>query len=263
MTGALAGAAPWLRDGDVLVVTSKVLSKCEGRLIPAPQDPEERDTLRRRLVDAEAVRTLARKGRTLITENKLGIVQAASGVDGSNIGTDELALLPVDPDGSAAALRAGLREHAQRWISTLHGLTLARLLIGYLLLRQLLAMLGLTGVAGPAQTVRPLLAPMGEAAAGKILPTLDDADRDELRAVAAATDNIGRFFGEDVFIALGAVLLIQSFYAQHGIELTPLSIALWALPIAIAAFVIQSVRVWLYQRRLQRRAANARTQAAG
>ncbi|GAB2544490.1 DUF969 domain-containing protein [Rhodanobacter koreensis] len=159
--------------------------------------------------------------------------------------------------------RAGLREHAQHWISHLHGLTLARLLIGYLLLRQLLAMLGLTGVAGPAQTVRPLLAPMGEAAAEKILPTLDDADRDELRAVAAATDNIGRFFGEDVFIALGAVLLIQGFYAQHGIELTPLSIALWALPIAIAAFVIQSVRVWLYQRRLQRRAAGAHIETAG
>jgi uncharacterized membrane protein len=159
--------------------------------------------------------------------------------------------------------RAGLREHAQRWMARLHGLTLARLLIGYLLLRQLLAMLGLTGVAGPAQTVRPLLAPMAEAAAEKILPVLDDADRDELRAVAAATDNIGRFFGEDVFIALGAVLLIQGFYAQHGIELTPLSIALWALPTAIAAFVIQSVRVWLYQRRLQRRAASAHAESAG
>jgi uncharacterized membrane protein len=161
--------------------------------------------------------------------------------------------------------RAGLREHAQRWMGRLHGLTLARLLIGYLLLRQLLATLGLTGVAGPAQTVRPLLAPMGEAAVEKILPTLDDADRDELRAIAAATDNIGRFFGEDVFIALGAVLLIQAFYSQHGIELTPLSIALWALPTAIAAFVIQSVRIWLYQRRLQRRAANAlaRTESAG
>ncbi len=151
--------------------------------------------------------------------------------------------------------RAGLREHAQRWMARLQGMTLARLLIGYLLLRQLLAMVGLTGVAGPAQTVRPLLAPMTEAAAEKILPTLDDADRDELRAVAAATDNIGRFFGEDVFIALGAVLLIQGFYAQHGIVLTPLAIALWALPTAIAAFVIQSVRVWLVQRRLQRRAA--------
>ncbi len=151
--------------------------------------------------------------------------------------------------------RAGLREHAQRWMARLQGMTLARLLIGYLLLRQLLAMLGLTGVAGAAQTVRPLLAPMTEAAAEKILPTLDDTDRDELRAIAAATDNIGRFFGEDVFIALGAVLLIQGFYAQHGIVLTPLAIALWALPTAIAAFAIQSVRVWLVQRRLQRRAA--------
>ena len=154
--------------------------------------------------------------------------------------------------------RAGLREHAQRWMARLQGMTLARLLIGYLLLRQLLAMLGLTGVAGAAQTVRPLLAPMTEAAAEKILPTLDDTDRDQLRAIAAATDNIGRFFGEDVFIALGAVLLIQGFYAQHGIALTPLAIALWALPTAIAAFVIQSVRVWLVQRRLQRRAARVR-----
>jgi uncharacterized membrane protein len=158
--------------------------------------------------------------------------------------------------------RAGLREHAQRWMSRLHGLTLARLLIGYLLIRQLLATVGLTGVAGAAQTVRPLLAPMGEAAAGKILPSLDQADREELRAIAAATDNVGRFFGEDVFIALGAVLLIQGFYSQHGIELSPLSIALWALPTAIAAFVIQSVRVWLYQRRLQRRAAALRTDEA-
>ena len=94
-----------------------------------------------------------------------------------------------------------------------------------------------------------------EAAAQKILPELDQDDREELRAVAAATDNIGRFFGEDVFIALGAVLLIQAFYTQHGIELSPLAIALWALPTAVAAFVIQSVRIWLYQRRLQRRAA--------
>lgn len=153
---------------------------------------------------------------------------------------------------------AGLREHAQRWMARLRGLTLARLLIGYLLVREGLAMLGLMGVAGHAQTVRPLLAPMSEAAAEKILPTLDDRDREELRAIAAATDNVGRFFGEDVFIALGAVLLIQGFYAQHGIELTPLSIALWALPTAIAAFAIQSVRIWLYQRRLLKRARDAR-----
>lgn len=110
LAAAVAQAAPWLRDGDVVVVTSKVVSKCEGRLVPAPNDPEARDDLRRKLIDRESVRVLARKGRTLITENRLGLVQAAAGVDGSNVGAAELALLPVDPDASAAALRAGLRE---------------------------------------------------------------------------------------------------------------------------------------------------------
>jgi coenzyme F420-0:L-glutamate ligase/coenzyme F420-1:gamma-L-glutamate ligase len=110
LAAALASAAPWLRDGDVVVVTSKVVSKCEGRIVAAPGDAEERDALRRRLVEAEAVRVLARKGRTLITENAIGLIQAAAGVDGSNVDTTELALLPVDPDGSAARLRSGLAE---------------------------------------------------------------------------------------------------------------------------------------------------------
>ncbi|MGV0741612.1 coenzyme F420-0:L-glutamate ligase [Mycolicibacterium sp. XJ870] len=110
LAGTLAAAAPWLADGDVLVVTSKVVSKCEGRIVAAPDDPDERDALRRKLIDGEAVRVLARKGRTLITENAIGLIQAAAGVDGSNVGSAELALLPVDPDGSAAALRDGLAE---------------------------------------------------------------------------------------------------------------------------------------------------------
>ena len=82
-----------------------MISKVEGRIVSAPTDPDARDALRRRLVDQEAVRVLARKGRTLITENRLGIVQAASGIDGSNVDGAELALLPEDPDASAAALR--------------------------------------------------------------------------------------------------------------------------------------------------------------
>ncbi|MGO4614869.1 coenzyme F420-0:L-glutamate ligase [Nocardia sp. 2YAB30] len=106
----LARCAPWLADGDVLVVTSKIVAKVEGRVVEAPMDPEERDSARRRLIDQEAVRVLARKGRTLITENKLGIVQAASGVDGSNVEQGELVLLPTDPDGSAKALRTALAQ---------------------------------------------------------------------------------------------------------------------------------------------------------
>ncbi|MHB1616384.1 MAG: DUF969 domain-containing protein [Metallibacterium sp.] len=159
--------------------------------------------------------------------------------------------------------RAGLREHAQRWIERMHGLTLSRLLIGYLGLRQILSMLGLTNVAGQAQTVRPLLAPMAEAAAMRESPGADAATaaqiREEARALAAATDNIGLFFGEDVFIALGAVLLIQGFYVSQGIDLQPLHIALWALPTAIAAFVIHAVRVRLVTRAMARRARAAQT----
>lgn len=105
LAAAIVAAAPWLRGGDVLVVTSKVFSKVEGRIVTSPTDPEERDAARRRLVEQEAVRVVARKGRTLITENRLGIVQAASGIDGSNVEGSELALLPEDPDGSAQRLR--------------------------------------------------------------------------------------------------------------------------------------------------------------
>ena len=77
-------------------------------------------------------------------------------------------------------------------------------------------------------------------------------DMQRIDALAAATDNVGRFFGEDVFLAFGAVLLIQGFYAQNGIVLEPMQIALWALPTAIAAFVIHAIRIVVFQRRLAR-----------
>lgn len=110
VAAAVLAAAPWIADGDVLVVTSKIFSKTEGRTVPAPTDPDERDALRRRLIDEETVRVVARRNRTLITVNRNGLVQAAAGVDGSNIATDRLALLPLDPDASAAGLRARMRE---------------------------------------------------------------------------------------------------------------------------------------------------------
>ncbi len=157
--------------------------------------------------------------------------------------------------------RAGLREHAHAWIGRMRGLTLARLLIGYLGLRQILSMLGLTNVGGHAQTVRPLLAPMSEAAADKTFGKLDDAERQRVYALDAATDNVGLFFGEDVFVAIGAVLLIQGFYAQNGIVLEPLHIALWALPTAIAAFIIHSIRIVLFQRALRRESAGVQASA--
>jgi len=154
--------------------------------------------------------------------------------------------------------RAGLRERAHAWIAGLQRMTLARLLIAYLGPRQILSSFGLTTIAGHAQTVRPLLAPMAEAAAEKIDPALGDDDRERVKALAAATDNVGLFFGEDIFIAFGGVLLIQGFFLQQRIELDPRSIAVWALPTAVAAFVIHALRIVWFQRRLQRQVTQTR-----
>ncbi|MGH8030161.1 MAG: DUF969 domain-containing protein [Arenimonas sp.] len=153
---------------------------------------------------------------------------------------------------------AGLREQARRWISGFQGVTLARLLTGYLGLRQCLGMIGLTSIGGHAQTVRPLVAPMSEAAVEKSIGVITSAQRQKVLALAAATDNVGLFFGEDVFIAFGGVLLIQGFLVENGMTFQPLQIAIWALPTAIAAFVIHSLRLWLFQRELRAQAEAAR-----
>ena len=144
--------------------------------------------------------------------------------------------------------RHGLQERARMLIAGLKGATTGRLLIGYLLIRQLTAALGLTSVAGHAQTVRPLVAPMAVAAAGS-----DDAvTNDGIKAMAAATDNIGLFFGEDIFIAIGSILLMKGFLEQQGIILEPLELSVWAIPTAIAAFLIHSFRLWRFDRKLKR-----------
>ncbi|MGW8781935.1 coenzyme F420-0:L-glutamate ligase [Streptomyces sp. NPDC055796] len=98
----IAAAGPGLRDGDVLLVTSKIVSKAEGRIVRADS--------REDAIDAETVRVVARRGALRIVENRQGLVMAAAGVDASNTEPGTVLLLPEDPDASAAAIRAGLRE---------------------------------------------------------------------------------------------------------------------------------------------------------
>jgi coenzyme F420-0:L-glutamate ligase/coenzyme F420-1:gamma-L-glutamate ligase len=105
VTAAAAATGRPLADGDVLVVTSKIVSKAEGRLIAVAGD---REAARQAAIDGESVREVARRGPTRIVETHHGFVLASAGVDASNIAKDSLALLPVDPDASAARLRAGV-----------------------------------------------------------------------------------------------------------------------------------------------------------
>lgn len=145
--------------------------------------------------------------------------------------------------------RHGLQERARLAIAKLKGATVGRFLTGYLLFRQLTAALGLISIAGAAQSVRPLVAPMAEAAAeGQGLPP----GGDRIPAMAAATDNIGLFFGEDIFIAIGSILLMKGILEGYGIVIQPLHLSMWAIPTAIAAFVVHAFRLWLLDRRLAR-----------
>jgi uncharacterized membrane protein len=148
--------------------------------------------------------------------------------------------------------RGGLQERARIVIGRIKAATVGRLLWTYLIVRQLTAMIGLTSLGGHAQMVRPLVAPMAEGAAEARYGALPDHERFLVRAHAAAVDNIGVFFGEDVFIAMSSVLLIQGFMEQNGVAAAPLDISRWAIPTAITAFVIHSARLWRLDRRLKR-----------
>lgn len=145
--------------------------------------------------------------------------------------------------------RAGLQEQARALIARTRSATTARILISYLALRQLTSALGLTQIAGHAQTVRPLIAPMAGAAAERDDPAITPERRDAVKAMAAATDNIGMFFGEDIFLAIASILLIKGFLEGAGIIVQPLQLSVWAIPTALAAFAVHGLRLWRLGRR--------------
>ena len=149
--------------------------------------------------------------------------------------------------------RYGLQQRAAAVIRRIKAATVGRLLVIYLVFRQATAALGLTSIAGHPQTVRPLVAPMALAAAEQQHGTLDEETSEKVKSYSAATDNVGLFFGEDIFIAIGSIILIQQTLATYGIVLAPLELAVWAIPTAISAFLIHTGRLLWLDRSLGRR----------
>jgi len=149
--------------------------------------------------------------------------------------------------------RYGLQQRAATVIRGIKAATVGRLLILYMLFRQATAALGLTSIAGHPQTVRPLVAPMALAAAEQQHGEIDEETGETVKSYSAATDNVGLFFGEDIFIAIGSIILIQQTLATYGIVLAPLELAVWAIPTAVLALLIHSTRLLLLDRALGRR----------
>ncbi|WKX73691.1 DUF969 domain-containing protein [Streptomyces sp. XD-27] len=149
--------------------------------------------------------------------------------------------------------RHGLQEQARGLVARFAKLTTGRFLTLYLALRQITAALGLVSVGGPAQTVRPLVAPMAEGAAERRFGPLPDKAREKIRSFSASADNVGLFFGEDVFLAVGSILLITGFVnTTYGTHLEPLHLALWAIPTALCALVVHGWRLLRLDRQLER-----------
>lgn len=153
--------------------------------------------------------------------------------------------------------RFGLREQAQSVIAKVRSATAGRLLIVYLFARESTAAMGLTSLGGHPTMVRPLVAPMAEAAAETQYGSLPERVRHRIRAMSAATDNIGLFFGEDIFVAFGAIVLMHTILQAEGIEVNPLHIALWGIPTAITAFIIHAWNLHRLDAEIRREVAAA------
>jgi len=149
--------------------------------------------------------------------------------------------------------RYGLQQRAAAVIRRFRTATTGKLLLMYLAYRQVTAAIGLHSTAGHPQTVRPLVAPMALAAAERQHGELDEETAETVKAMSAGTDNVGLFFGEDIFFAIGSIVLIQATLATYGYNLTPLELALWAIPTAVAAFVVHGFRLVRFDTTLARR----------
>src|SRR5207302_9031615 len=137
----------------------------------------------------------------------------------------------------AALQRAAIHQRARGIVLNPRGACVASILSTYMFIRQLAVAVGLTSFGRQATIVRPLIAPMAEAAAEARLGGISDSQREAIRAHSAAAGNVGLCFGEDIFVAIGSMLLIKGFLAHNGIEAEPLQLSVSAIPTVIAACV--------------------------
>lgn len=155
--------------------------------------------------------------------------------------------------------RHGLQERAETLIRRVRAATAGRVLLLYTAVRQVSISVGVN-IGGHPQAVRPLVAPMAEAAARARHGELPEKTAEAIRAHAAAAENVGNFFGEDIFIAVGAILLMKGFFDAQKIEVSVWAMALWGIPTALVAFAVMVWRARALDRRVAREVAKARAE---
>lgn len=147
--------------------------------------------------------------------------------------------------------RHGLKEQAERFILNLKGATAGRIMLLYMLFRQVTGALGMH-LGGHPSFIRPIVSPMAEAAVAKGR-TLPQSILDEIRGMAASSDNYGNFFGQLMFIAAGGLLLVKGVMEQTGYTVDLITMALYAVPTGVVALLIAGIRYALFDRRISKR----------
>ena len=158
--------------------------------------------------------------------------------------------------------RYGLKAKAIMLIKKAKGLSTGILLSGYTFIRESTIAMGVA-LGGHPQFVRPLVSPMAEGAAIAKYGKLDEKDIEEIRAYAAASDNIGNFYGQNVFMANSGILLIASTLEGLGIQADTLALAKVAIPVALIALVLWIVRTRLLDKKLQKKYGSRNSNVGG
>ena len=154
----------------------------------------------------------------------------------------------------------GLQERAETLIKRAKAATAGKVILLYTLVRQVTIAFGIR-IGGHAEAVRPLVVPMAEAAARARHGEIPEATAQTIRANAAAGENVGNFFGEDVFIAVGAILLMRGFFEVQGLAVSVWAMALWGIPTALVASLVMVWRTRVLDRRIAREAAPEKKRA--
>ena len=145
--------------------------------------------------------------------------------------------------------RHGLRERAEILISKINAATAGRIFMIYLFVRQVTVAFGIN-MSGMVAMVRPLIAPMSEAAVAQGRP-VSQRTLDKVRGVAASADNIGNFFGQNLFLAAGGLLLIKGVMEQLGYSVELTDMVLYGLPTAVCAYIVNFIRFIIFDKTIQ------------
>ncbi|RDY25410.1 DUF969 domain-containing protein [Romboutsia weinsteinii] len=148
--------------------------------------------------------------------------------------------------------RYGLRQRAIYLIQKLQKLTTGGVLSIYMLIRQLAGALSIR-MSGHPQFVRPLVNPMAQAASESKYGKVEEEDEEVIKSLAAASENYGNFFGQNLFAGSSGVLLIASTLTEFGYKVSELEIAKASIIMAVVAFLVSAIQNYMYDKKLERK----------